>query len=165
MGRRIYDSNGEFVWKYTFGRQSSEMKRFSEENDIGCYYEQSFWEVEKSDIPKLKKLLKNISKGKTYSELSAIGMKAVWDFIQAQGSKWREVFAEEIKNVRTWKSDNDFEFYGSHKKGHGFEIFDIYAKGVEKYITDTMDYFLMLKAFIEYMEKSDKEEFQFADEF
>lgn len=37
MGRRIYDDGGEFVWKYTFGRQDSEMIRYAAEFGIGKY--------------------------------------------------------------------------------------------------------------------------------
>jgi hypothetical protein len=37
MGRRIYDNEGEFVWKYSFGGQPSEMHRIADELGIGVY--------------------------------------------------------------------------------------------------------------------------------
>jgi len=64
MGRRIYDNTGEFVWKYSFGSQPSEMNRITQEFHIGKYYtvEKEGWQegklkLNRSDVKKLRNLV------------------------------------------------------------------------------------------------------------
>ena len=165
MGRRIYE-DGNFVWKYSFGRQDSEMRRFSDEFGIGNYYEETDYlcDMNKKDLSKLKELLNKISNGKTRDELNLIGMKAVNDFISVQSEEWKKAFEEELEKVKTYKSEKDFGFGGSYRSGHRFEIYDIFAKAIEKYIADTFDFYAMTERFIDYIEKSKKEILTFEDE-
>ena len=176
MGRRIYE-NGKFVWKYVFGRQPSEMGRLADEFGIGKYEHRMErdekedieidvyqWLATDKDIPKLKKLLKQLGNGKTRKELEKIGMTAVKEFIQNQNQLWRDVFAEDIRKIEKAKSENGFPFYGSSNKGMNFEVYNIYSDAIEEEITDTFDFYSMIEAFIEYMETHKKTRYVFEDE-
>jgi len=180
MGRRIYDQTGEFVWKYTFGRQPSEMCRYAEEFNIGKYvtetiedddsedseaYESNSWEVSKKDISELKALLKKLGKGKTREELNEIGMNAVKEFVASQSKEWKEAFKGDMVWVKKAKSEDDFQHYGSSTKGHKFEVYDIFANAIAPKLCDTFDFYAMTEAFIKRIESGEDEEWSFEDEY
>lgn len=180
MGRRIYEVNGDFVWKYSFGRQASEMSRFSEEFEIGEYQrsempedtpeeymEEYNWTADRTtDLPKLKELYTTIMNGHTEKQINIIGMDAIRNFVKEQNDKWREVFKDEIDGIESGKitSMNDFEYYACGKSGESFNPYDIYALAIEKIITDSYDFLRMINAFINYIETHNKEEYCFIDE-
>lgn len=175
MGRRIYDDSGNFVWKYTFGRQASEMMAYARTFNIGkyvddetdnsddgfkegddeyCSWEEHLWIIEpKKDLPKLEKLYKRLLNGKTEKELAKIGMDAVWKFVDKQSKAWKKNFAEDLKDIAGAKSCDDFKFGGSSSNGMSFEVYDIYARGVEKHLKTSLDFLLMTRAFIRHIKK------------
>lgn len=174
MGRRIYDENGNFVWKYTFGRQSSEMRAYAEEYGIGTYsthgrdnsdeyapgsedyYEwtEYTWEFEPSvAVKKLKVLLKKLCNGHTVKELEAIGMKGVHDFVSKQSTAWKKHYKDDLEWVKKAKSSRDFQYFGSGGQGYNFEVYDIYAKAIEAKITCSADFLEMTKRFIKHIQK------------
>lgn len=175
MGRRIYDDEGRFVWKYTFGRQGSEMACYAEGYNIGEYvdvntdnscdgyekgdeeyyeWEDHLWKIfPKTDLPKLEKLYKQLLNGYTEKELAKIGMKAVNTFIMFQSVEWKKTFEADLKDVKKAKSCDDFKFGGSHSNGHSFEVYDLYANAVEKHLKTSLDFLLMTRAFIRHIKK------------
>ena len=175
MGRRIYDDKGNFVWKYTFGRQGSEMACYAEGYNIGEYvdvntnnscdgykqgdeeyyeWEEHRWNITpKTDLPKLEKLYKQLLSGHTEKELAKIGMDTVWKFVDKQSKAWKKTFEVDLKDVKKAKSCDDFHFGGSHSNGMSFEIYDIYAEGVEKHLKTSLDFLNMTKAFIKHIKK------------
>jgi len=176
MGRRIYE-NGKFVWKYTFGRQTSEMIRLAEEFGVGNYStnisndedEQMTcrtWSVNKeTDLPKLKKVLEDLLQGKTIEELQEIGIKSLKDFVEKQSPEWKKNFEKDLEWVNSAKSDDDFQYYGSFSNNMKFNTYDIYANAIEEQTTESWDFIKMVKTFIEYIEKEDRKEFAFDDEY
>ena len=166
MGRRIYDSDDNFVWKYTFARQSSEMNKYAEQFGIGDYQEvrEYHWYVDKKDLPALEKLLKDLSNGKAREKLNIIGMKAIHSYIKKQSDEWKKIFKEDIEKVKKYKSENDFQFYGSSNKGQDFEIYNIFANAIEQYIKCSFDFYAMTETFIKHIKESKKDFFNFIDE-
>ena len=175
MGRRIYDDDNRFVWKYTFGRQGSNMCIYTENFSIGKYvtsnedngedgyksgedgyyeWEEHSWVINpKVDLPKLKLAYKKILNGHTDKELATIGMKAVHTFVNKQSVAWKKHFAEDLKWVDKAKSCDNFLYYGCGGSGYSFEVYDIYAKAVEKKLIYSIDFLLMTRAFIKHIEK------------
>ena len=176
MGRRIYEEDN-FVWKYTFGRQSINMMDYSEEYSIGEYiiekvsndgeeYRNMFWIVNKNiDLAKLKNILKTFS-SKTRRQLNNIGMKALKKHIEKQNNEWKENFKEYIETINKAKSEKDFGCFGVSIKQKHFDIYDIYALAIEEHLKDvSFDFYRMTEAFIDYISSKDKEDFQFNDEY
>lgn len=180
MGRRIYDEEGNFVWKYTFGRQDSNMCLYAEEYGIGEYVEtersegtsgedayewtEYAWVVDpKTAVKELKALLKTLLNGHTEKELSEIGMKAVWSFVEMQSKDWKEHYASDLEALKKAKSHKDFEYYGSSGSGYTFEVYDIYCDAIEKHIECSHDFLAMTKEFIKHIEKHNST--TFIDEF
>ena len=175
MGRRIYDVKGNFVWKYTFGRQGSCMCAYTESYGIGEYvseecnnsedgyakgddayyeWEDNLWIIKpKTDLPKLKKLHKQLLNGYTEKDLAKIGMDAIHLFVSKQSKKWQKIFADDLKWVLKVKSCDNFKYYGCGSKGENFEIYDIYAKAIEKKLVTDLDFLLMTRAFIKHIAK------------
>jgi hypothetical protein len=177
MGRRIYE-NGNFVWKYTFGRQDSNMcdltfdygigkyvsQKYTEKDDDETYtYELNYWIVDKNDITKLKALLKTFSK-KTRTQLNKIGMKAVKDFVEKQSDLWKEHFKEDLKELEKAKSEYDFQYNSSCGSGFEFNVYDIFASELEKHLSCSFDFYAMVENFIKYMEKENRTSYKFEDE-
>jgi hypothetical protein len=173
MGRRIYDIDGEYVWKYTFGRQPSEMDRISNEMKIGEYvsetnigdnledeYEDNYLNLKYSDLKLLKVEYKKLLNKHTEKFLYAEGMKALNEYIDKQDKTFNKIYKDDIKNIKNSKSHLDFRCYGVND----FEIYDIYAKGIEKYLKCSFDYLCMVKSIIEYMSKNKKKEYCLIDE-
>jgi hypothetical protein len=170
MGRRIYDGN-EYVYKYTFGRQNSEMNLFSKEFKIGEYRDNKLshqWIVQKTiDLPKLKKLYSTLLNKHTENELKEIGFIAIKNYIKKQNKKWKMTFKDDIDKINTGiiKSIDDFEYGGRFANDCHFEVYDISAIAIEKKINISYDFLSMTKVFINYIESNNKEDFIFDDEF
>ena len=61
MGRRIYDQNGDFVWKYVFAEQASEQSRVVTHLRIGkltAMPDNDILRLTRKDVEKLDKALK-----------------------------------------------------------------------------------------------------------
>lgn len=176
MGRRIYDDQGEFVWKYTFGRQPSNMCEYANKgigkyedaelnNEEECakgvndedYYtwEEHSWTISVEELPKLKELYDELRNGHTLKELYEYGMRAVHEYVEEKNAHWKEAVGD-LKWLETAKSHDDFAYYGSSGPDYSFEVYDIYAKGIEKHIKCSADFLFMTKAFINHINKYKK---------
>ena len=180
MGRRIYDESGEFVWKYTFGRQPSEMNRYAEEFSIGEYessetvdgentWTDHSWNVTVGSLKLLKNLFKKLMNGHTKDELNKIGMVALKTFVEKQDDEWKKTFEEYLPTVYSTKTKSieDFSTYGVGKNKKSFNIYDIFAGAVENEIEGTYDFLMMTKVFIDFIEKRNlgDESLAFIDEW
>lgn len=177
MGRRIYE-NGNFVWKYTFGRQDSNMcdyvyrygigkyitEEHTEKNDDETYnYTNKVWVVKRTDIHRLQELLTKFSK-KTRQQLNEIGMKEVIKFVEKQNDKWKEHFKDDLKNIKNMKSEIDFPYNSSSGGGFTFDIYDIFATKIEKHLSCSFDFYIMTENFIAYMTIHHRDIYNFEDE-
>jgi hypothetical protein len=132
MGRYVYDSNGEVVWKYVFAEQDSEQSRIAEELGIGSitYNEDGDGDVlrlDKSDIKKLKEYLdETIIVNFFGNEFSATRIECV--------KHWNERFMNKDAIIYNGFTDN-------------------VNKLINNLMNDNLNYWAMIYAYVIHMEK------------
>jgi len=184
MGRRIYDGK-EFVYKYHFANQCSELMDLDTEYDIGSHYElrerhqdegetytyeTPYYDLKSWEIPKLIELRDKILKGKTMNDINYIGMKAVRHYIDSQSKKWKNTFnapgekERDMMKVYNSNSPEDWPFYGSFQNGLKFEPYKAFAEGVKNELTESIYFLNMVNALVEHVSKEDRD-YHFQDEY
>lgn len=99
MGRRVYDQDGEFVWKYVFAAQSSEQSRIAFDLELGSVRggaDGDTLTLSKKDVQKLASMVRDKVKAicsfrreqRKLVEPGGFGIKI--DVFDAFMNEWRE---------------------------------------------------------------------------
>ena len=168
MGRRVYE-DGNFVWKYVFGVQSSEQDRINKEFGIGEYeYEYDdyidYLSLSINDIPALESILeeKNFDcKKKAFNNLSK-----KYEGVEVHFADNENQF--EIKIVRPYEENKTIEEIIKEYDGDKYRYLFYSVSGDSPYLKKTKEfakkydyYFLeMVESFVNYMKDTFQKEGQ-----
>ena len=187
MGRYIYD-DGEFVYKYAFGEQSSELcmldktynigahyeKRCREEDELDYAYDTPVYDLNAAEIPKLRKLLEHLYQGHTKEEMHKIGVDAIMEFVSKQSPEWQKAWNSVdnrtkvglVDEIRDSKSTEDWSCWGGGHSGHSFDPHKIYVKAIKEKtkLLEDMNFIAMVEAILNHI-GDDIRDYTFDDEY